>query len=137
MRQCDYLNVHKSTWSCLSIFKQVKMMPYPRSTARENNPPRKSISPFLPGTGLNSPDKITKSQGSCCVRTAQCPHPCQGASQGLGPPQLQPRPYWPPQGHFSGHGECFCPAGPRAPLVLHSGGFMKKRLVPGECWSTS
>ena len=49
------------------------MMPFPRSIARENNPPRKSISPFLPGTGLNSPDKITKSQGSCCVRTAQRP----------------------------------------------------------------
>lgn len=64
------------------------------------------------------------------MQTAQHSHPCQGASGGMGPPPLQPRPCWPPRGHFSGHGACFCPAGPCVPLVLHSGGFMKKRLVP-------
>lgn len=63
LRQCDYLNVHKSTWSFLSICKQVEMMPYARSTAWENNPPRKSVSPFHPGTGLNSLDKIDKITG--------------------------------------------------------------------------
>ena len=135
--QSDYLNVHKSTWSFLSICKQVQMMPYPRPTAWENNPLRKSVSPFHPGTGLNSLDEIDKITGllSCADSTAP-PTPAREPPE-LGPPQLQPCSCWPPQGHSPGHGACFCPARPPVPLVLHSGGFTKKRLVPRECWPTS
>ena len=77
--QRDYLNVHKSTWSFLSICKQVEMMPYHRSTARENNPPRKSISPFLPGTGLNSLDKIDKITGLLLRADSTAPPPLPGS----------------------------------------------------------